>query len=445
MAAGASTLHVQWPGWNICAHNSPRDPTVYCFVWLAYLENCNSRLESINKICAIILPSWWPDKSNGDSYTLQELCPGTWPTSSPACLSFHPWLCPAQWVASCTWVDTSWFPQPSSFLIGLIFPQTVIPRPPLQLEVCVPAVELATRPRKWAWHLWAGSHRDWFLSKKCGVDWIINYRHLGLCYFECEFCTITDERDVTTENQDFVFTPNCYGRQLHIKCDYRAQYQAHLSPHVLEAAPPQPSPLACLPSTSCLICLFAYTSGLKQILVFICFEVADVRSQQHTGRLSWMSAVVPMLFPGRWSGARVVVPHHSGRSFSNSLRRRDAAFKCSQFWHWLSHKLNSWPSPSLSAHRRPWNKEHSSRGETLQGQCSEEAVVSLAYFPGKLNDNSHWESPGSKRSPDEIWRCSLSYCDFRKSKENKGGMQGCNWSVPGTDISQTTAVSHVLL
>lgn len=109
----------------------------------------------------------------------------------------------------------------------------------------------------------------------------------------CEFCTITDERDVTTENQDFVFTPNCYGRQLHIKCDYRGQHQARLTPHVLEAAPPHPSPRACLPPTCHLICLSAYTSGLKQILILICFEVADMRTLQHTDPLSWMSAVVP--------------------------------------------------------------------------------------------------------------------------------------------------------
>ena len=82
-------------------------------------------------ICAIILPSWWSGKSNVDSCTPQELCPGTWPTSSPAHLSFHPWLCLVQWV------DTSWSPHPSSFLICLIFPQTIIPWPPLQLRgVC---------------------------------------------------------------------------------------------------------------------------------------------------------------------------------------------------------------------------------------------------------------------------------------------------------------------
>lgn len=57
MAAGHLLVHVQWPGWNICAHSFPRDPTVYCFVWLAYLESCKSSLESINKICAVILPS----------------------------------------------------------------------------------------------------------------------------------------------------------------------------------------------------------------------------------------------------------------------------------------------------------------------------------------------------------------------------------------------------
>lgn len=35
-----------------------RDPTVYCFVWLAYLLSCKSSLESINKIsAAVILPS----------------------------------------------------------------------------------------------------------------------------------------------------------------------------------------------------------------------------------------------------------------------------------------------------------------------------------------------------------------------------------------------------
>ena len=144
----------------------------------------------------------------------------------------------------------------------------------------------------------------------------------------CEFCTITEERDVTTENQDFVFTPNCYGRQLHIKCDYRGQHQAHLTPHILEAARPHPSPLACLPSTYHLICLSAYTSGLKQILILICFEVADVSTW---APLSWMSAVVPMLFSGRWSGACVVVSYRSGRSFSNSLRGRDTSFKFSQF------------------------------------------------------------------------------------------------------------------
>lgn len=102
--------------------------------------------------------------------------------------------------------------------------------------------------------------------------------------------------------------------------DYRGQHQARLTPHVLEAAPPHPSPLACLPPTYHLICLSAYTSGLKQILILICFPSCGHENPAAHCLLSWMSAVVPVLFPGRWSGAHVVEPHR-GRSFSNSLRR----------------------------------------------------------------------------------------------------------------------------
>lgn len=133
--------------------------------------------------------------------------------------------------------------------------------------------------------------------------------------------------------------------------------------HVPEVIPPTPTSFpTSLPSILqfCYqINLFAYTSGLEQILAFFCFKnrghgknsSALVRSHgqaQHPHAFLWQTI------------QRRAVPHHSRRTgvFPNSLRKRiSALLRFFQFEVWFSHTRGTPGLLSLVCYRSQGNRE----------------------------------------------------------------------------------------